>query len=304
LHEVYELQRDTHYQAKRKVIMRYETSIFMNKRGAFTLIELLVVIAIIALLMGVLMPALMRAKEAGKTIKCQANLRTLTTAWYTYAMDNDDKLCGSWNYNGGGWGDPWDWAWAPWKVDGSSAVSDYFNATDEEKQEGIKKGVLYPYTRSVDCYHCPSDKSFGRNFRTYSMPDSLNGKWANNKGGTANWTDVSHLSQLKNPATKYVLLEENDPRGYNINAWVINPGGIGSMVWSDPLVVWHGSRSSFGFGDGHAETWKWSNETLRIFRDLTSMSQGQRSPSSEDGIRDLERIQRSWPEPRDSSGSG
>ena len=65
----------------------------------FTLIELLVVIAIIALLMGVLMPALMRAKEAGKTIKCQANLRTLTTAWYTYAMDNDDKLCGSWNYN-------------------------------------------------------------------------------------------------------------------------------------------------------------------------------------------------------------
>ena len=52
--------------------------------------------------------------------------------------------------------------------------------------------------------------------------------------GSANWMDISHLSQLKEPATKYVLLEENDPRGYNINAWVINPGGIGSMVWSDP----------------------------------------------------------------------
>ena len=181
----------------------------MNRQNAFTLIELLVVIAIIALLMGVLMPALMRAKEAGKTIKCQANLRTLTTAWYSYAMDNDDKLCGSWNYNGGGWGDPWDWAWAPWQVGGTSAVSDYFNASVEEKQEGIKKGVLYPYTKSVDCYHCPSDKSFGKNFRTYSMPDSLNGKWATNKGGSANWMDISHLSQLKEPATKYVLLEEN-----------------------------------------------------------------------------------------------
>jgi len=177
-------------------------------------------------------------------------------------MDNDDKICGSWNYNGGGWGDPWDWAWAPWQVGGSSAVSDYFNATDEEKQEGVKKGVLYPYTRSVDCYHCPSDKSFGRNFRTYSMPDSLNGKWAMNKGGTANWTDVSHLSQLKNPATKYVFLEENDPRGYNIK----------------------------------------SNETLRIFRDIREMSQGQRTPQTEGGIRDLERIQRSWPEPRGLSG--
>ena len=97
MYGVYDLQREMHYQAKRKVIKRYETSIFMNKRGAFTLIELLVVIAIIALLMGVLMPALMRAKEAGKTVKCQANLRTLTTAWYTYAMDNDDRLCGSWN---------------------------------------------------------------------------------------------------------------------------------------------------------------------------------------------------------------
>ena len=104
----------------------------MKIQRGFTLIELLVVIAIIALLMGVLMPALMRAKEAGKTIKCQANLRTLTTAWYSYAMDNDDRLCGSWNYNGGGWGDPWDWAWAPWQVNGGSAISDYFNAKREE----------------------------------------------------------------------------------------------------------------------------------------------------------------------------
>lgn len=264
---------------------------------AFTLIELLVVISVIALLMAILMPALMRAKEAGKTVKCQANLRTLTTAWYTYAMDNDDQLCGSWNYNGSNWGAPYDWAWAPWQVNGSSAVSDYFNATREERHEGIKKGVLYPYTKSVACYHCPSDQSFGKNFRSYSMPDSLNGWWSTDKpGGFANWHNVLRLSQISNPAQAYVLLEENDPRGYNINAWVIDPSGATQATnWSDPLVVWHGARSSFGFADGHAETWKWSIETLKFFRDFTQWRQP--TPQTNEGIEDLKRIHRSWPAP-------
>ena len=273
----------------------------------FTLIELLVVIAIIALLMAILMPALQRVKEAGKTVACRANLRTLTTAWYIYAMDNDDKLCGSWNYNGpgGAWGDPWDWAWAPWQVGSPHAVIDYFNATLEEKKEGIKRGVLYSSTRSVDCYHCPSDKSVGRNFRSYSIPDSLNGKWGKNKSGQRNWMDVSRLSQLKDPAMKYVFLEENDPRGYNINSWVLpeyNPEGI--TTWADPMVVWHGSGSNFGFGDGHAETWKWSIETLKIFRDIRNLSEGHRTPKTDDGIRDLKRIHRAWPTPLRSRGSG
>ena len=67
-------------------------------KKAFTLIELLVVIAVIAVLMGILMPALSRAREMAKTLKCQANLRTLTTAWYTYATDNDGKINSSNNY--------------------------------------------------------------------------------------------------------------------------------------------------------------------------------------------------------------
>ncbi len=270
---------------------------FRLHRVAFTLIELLVVISVIAVLMAILMPALMRAKEAGKTVKCQANLRTLTTAWYTYAVDNDDKLCGSWNYNGSNWGKPYDWAWAPWQVNGNSAVSDYFNATREERHEGIKRGVLYPYTKSVACYHCPSDQSLGENFRSYSMPDSLNGWWSTDRpGGFANWSNVLHLSQIANPAQAYVLLEENDPRGYNINAWVIDPSGATQATnWSDPLVVWHGARSSFGFADGHAETWKWSIETLKLFRDFTQWRQP--TPQTYEGIEDLKRIHRGWPVP-------
>lgn len=273
-------------------------------RDAFTLIELLVVIAVIAVLMAILMPALQRARESAKTLKCQANLRNLTTAWYTYATDNDDKLPGSWNYNGSNWGQPSDWAWAPWQVGGDSAVSDYFNATLHERYEGIKKGTLYPYVKNVASYHCPSDDSFGENFRTYSMPDCLNGWWSKDvpsSGVNANWSNLTRLSQIASPTESYVLLEENDPRGYNINSWVIDPAGAGvADNWSDPIVVWHGARSSFGFADGHAETWKWSVETLKLFRDV--MSWKQPTPETPEGIDDLRRVQRGWPELKRTAG--
>jgi len=184
-----------------------------------------------------------------------------------------------------------------WQVGGTSAVSDYLHATLQERYEGIERGTLYPYTKSVACYHCPSDRSAGKNFRSYSMPDSLNGWWSNDlPGGIAKWKNVLRLSQIAMPSQAYVLLEENDPRGYKINAWVIDPtGGTDSTKWSDPLVVWHGGRSSFGFADGHAETWKWSIETLKFFRDF--MTWQQPTPQTEGGIEDLKRIHRSWPAP-------
>ena len=63
----------------------------MKKRG-FTLIELLVVIAIIALLMGILMPALNAAREQARGIRCAANVRSLLFAWIMYKDEHDDQL--------------------------------------------------------------------------------------------------------------------------------------------------------------------------------------------------------------------
>ena len=60
------------------------------RRKGFTLIELLVVIAIIALLMGILMPALARVRQLANRVVCGSNLKAIGTAMLVYANDYDD----------------------------------------------------------------------------------------------------------------------------------------------------------------------------------------------------------------------
>src|SRR3954469_12114643 len=74
-----------------------------SARSAFSLVELLVVIGIIALLVGLLMPALIRARESARTIQCASQLHQLGHAFAMYANANRGRLpyWSGWHVAGG-----------------------------------------------------------------------------------------------------------------------------------------------------------------------------------------------------------
>ena len=74
------------------MMCRKTGSAAMKREKSFTLIELLVVIAIIAILAGMLLPALNGTKGRAKAIQCVSNLRSFSTIILTYSMENNDYL--------------------------------------------------------------------------------------------------------------------------------------------------------------------------------------------------------------------
>jgi len=240
-------------------------------------VELLVVIAIIAILAGLIFPALARSKGRAQAISCLNNTRQLTFAWTIYSSDNNDRLV----YNLGGVvgpSTPQPQNLAPeGQPNWVDNVMDWTTNRANTNTAFVSTSLLGPYANyATSIYKCPADRvlsdaqkkaGFTARVRSVSM-NAMMGNPGNLLVGGGNTNNLGYRqflrdSEIPNPSGIFVFLDEH-PDSIN-DGYFIEQAPTGSAPaytdadynWIDLPASYHNGGGSFSFADGHTEIHHW-----------------------------------------------
>ena len=245
---------------------------------AFTLIELLVVIAIIAILAGMLLPALSKAKTQAQGISCMNNTRQLNLAWVLYSGDHEERLVlAAWLREPNGWCQGW--------MNISTPEADNTNVLNLMSP----RGKLWPYNQSLAIYKCPADRSRSIHggkphprVRSVALNQKMNcpGNWQN--APDEKFVNFRKQTQIPSPSQIFTFLDERedsiDDGAFGVN--LVATGAQSQMI--NFPASYHNRAGGVAFADGHSEIHKWLDPRTTRPIGRIQLGDGQPSPNNED----------------------